>query len=164
MRNWILSVFAASLLSSLALILCPEGRVKGVTRMVCGLMCALAVASPLVQLDPDRLASGLAELRQQAQNITENGETEQKMLERTYIEEQCAAYISARAAEMGAPAGDVTVQARWDDGARLWYPWTAELTGPYRAALADRIEADLGIPAERQTGGGGDKADDEMAG
>lgn len=162
MKEWITAVFAASLLSSLALVLCPEGRVKRVTRMVCGLICALAVASPVTRLDPDDLAAGLAAYGQRARAITADGEEEEKLLERTYIEEQCAAYILAKAARLGAAADGVTVQARWDDKALVWVPWSAELPGRRSEALARAIEAELGIPPERQTWRGGDTADGGM--
>lgn len=150
MREWILSVFAASLLSAAALALCPPGRVRSVTRMTCGLVCALALASPLVKLDMDRLAAGLAAYGQQAEKITENAEDEQKMLERTYIEEKAAAYISDKAAELGLERAAFAVLARWDDSAHVWYPW--ELTAPaaYDARLSGIVEAELGIPAARQ--------------
>ena len=151
MRAWITGVFAASLLASLAMALTPEGRVRTVTRMVCGLVCALAIASPLLELDVGSLAVGIAEYRRQAQTIGETAEEEGKMLERTYIEEQCAAYICAKAEEIGAAADGASVLARWDDGALAWYPWQAEIDGPYSRALSRCIEGELGIPAERQT-------------
>lgn len=151
MRDWITGVFAASLLASLALALTPEGRVRTVTGMTCGLVCALALASPLLRLDVGSLAVGIAEYRQQAQKIGETAEEEGKMLERTYIEEQCAAYICAKAEELGAVVDAVSVLARWDDEALAWYPWQAQIDGPYSRALSRSIEGELGIPAERQS-------------
>lgn len=150
MRQWILGILSASVLSAAAMALCPPGRVRTVTRMVCGLVCALAVASPLLRLDPESLAVGMAEYRQQAQILTEDAEEEGKLQERTYIEEQCAAYICAKAAEIGSPLADASVTARWDDEALVWYPWAAALKGDANAALTALIEGDLGIPAERQ--------------
>lgn len=145
-----MGVFAASLLSAAAMALCPPGRVRSVTRMTCGLVCALALASPLVRLDMDRLAAGLAVYGQQAEKITENAEDEQKMLERTYIEEKAAAYISGKAAELGLYGADFAVLARWDDSAGVWYPWELAAAGAYDARLAGIVEAELGIPASRQ--------------
>lgn len=159
MKAWATSVFAASLLSSLALALCPEGRVKNVTRMVCGLVCALAVASPLVELDLESLAAGMAAYERQAQIAAGRGEDEQKMLERTYIEEQCAAYILAKASEIGTEVESVYVLARWDEDVLVWYPWEAEITGAYSGRLSGAIEADLGIPASRQEWRGGEEVD-----
>ena len=73
------------------------------------------------------------------------------MLERTYIEEQCAAYILAKAGQVGAEVESVSVRAQWDDGALVWYPREAVMTGRYSEALARAVEAELGIPPERQS-------------
>lgn len=150
MRDWVLGIFAASLLGALALALCPPGRVRTITKMVCGVVCALAVASPLLELDTASLARGMAEYRRQAEILAAGGEEEGKMLERTYIEEECAAYICAKAAEKGAEIDSASVLARWDDGDLVWYPWSVTVDGGYSAALAAVIEGDLGVPPERQ--------------
>ncbi len=150
MRDWILGIFAASLLSAVALALCPGGRVHTVTRMVCGIVCALAVASPLLRLDVESLAVGMAAYRAAAESITEKEEETGRMMERTYIQDQCAAYICAKAAELGAEVDAAEVLARWDDEALVWYPWSASIRGVYSQTLARAVESDLGIPRSRQ--------------
>ena len=150
MRDWILGVFSASLLSAVALALCPPGRVRTVTRMVCGVVCALAVAAPLLTVDVAEIAAGVARYRQQAEIIMADGEEERKMLERTYIEEECAAYICGKAADTGAEIAGASVQARWDEAGLVWYPWSATVDGAYDPVLSGIIEGDLGVPGERQ--------------
>lgn len=151
MMEWVRGVFAASLLSSIAMVLAPAGRVKAVTRMVCGIVCALAIASPLLTLDMDAVSVGLEEYREQARILQENGEEEGKLMERTYIEEQCAAYILGKAEESAAAVDSVSVEACWDDEALLWYPWSVQVEGVYNAGLSRAIEGELGVPAERQS-------------
>ena len=150
MRDWIHGIFAASLLCAVAMALCPPGRVRRVTRLVCGLACALAIAQPIMALDPAALSVGLAEYRRQAQILRESGEEEEKMLERTYIEDQCSAYILDKAEEIGVSLAGASVEARWDDEALLWYPWSVTLDGAYTAPLSRAIEGELGIPLSRQ--------------
>lgn len=150
MRDWIVHITAASLLAAMAMAMTPKGRVRQVTRLVCGLMCALAVAGPLTQLDAGALASGLARYEQRAGQIVSQAQEEEKMLERTYIEQQCQAYILGKADESGIVPGEVSVTARWDGDAGVWYPWSVTLGAPYDSALATSIEAELGIPADRQ--------------
>ena len=150
MREWILGVFSASLLSAVALALCPAGRVRTVARLVCGIVCALAVAAPLLEVDTAEIAAGMARYRQQAERITLDGEEERKMLERTYIEEECSAYICGKAADMGAELDGAAVQARWDEDGHVWYPWSAAMDGSFDSALSRIVEMDLGIPGERQ--------------
>jgi hypothetical protein len=118
--------------------------------MVCGLVCALVMLSPVLELDLDKLAVSMAVYEQQAQTILETEEEETKRLERTYIEEQCQAYILAKAAQQGTAVTAVTVQAQWDDEALVWYPWSVTVTGSYDETLSRCMEAELGIPAQRQ--------------
>lgn len=153
MKQWLISVAAASILSAAAIALCPKGRVRQVTRLVCGIVCALALASPVLELDLAGLSASMAAYGQAAQKITENAEEEQKMLERTYIEERCAAYISDKAATLGVPLASVSVLARWDEEAHVWYPYEAAIGCGEDKALSDAIEAALGIPPERQVYG-----------
>ncbi len=150
MRQWIIGIAAASLLSSMAMAATPPGRVRQVTRLACGLMCALAVASPVLKLDMTSLALGLAAYEMQAGEIRVQAEEETKMLNRTYIEEQLEAYILGKAAEKGAAVDGVDLSARWDSEELLWYPWQVTVDGAYDAGLSSVIEAELGIPRERQ--------------
>ena len=56
-----------------------------------------------------------------------------------------------RAAALGADLSSVDVTARWSDEG-FWYPWSCTLTAAeYSAALSESVEANLGIPAERQS-------------
>ena len=150
MKQWVLSITAASLLAAVAMALTPPGRVKQVLRLACGLMCALAVAGPVVRLDFGTLASSIAQYEQQAEVITEQAEEEAKMLDRTYIEDKCEAYILGKAAEAGLDVKSVSLSARWDEEDLLWYPWSVAVDAPYSGRLAGVIEAELGIPAGRQ--------------
>ena len=74
MRQWMMSVTAASLISAIAMALTPAGRVRQVTKLACGLLCALAVASPVLKLDIGALAASMAAYEQRAQQITQQAE------------------------------------------------------------------------------------------
>ena len=50
---------------------------------------------------------------------------------------------------LGAPLQGAAVALRWSTEG-VWLPASAELTGPYHAALARAIEAELGIPRSAQ--------------
>ena len=151
MRNWLCGIAAASILSSIALMLCPAGRVKSITRLVCGIVCALALISPLTKPDIAGLSAAMASYGREAQIITQNAEEERKMMERTYIEEKCAAYISDKAEELGLAPAYVTVTARWDEEGLVWYPAAAEIGCRYSAELENAVEASLGIAPERMS-------------
>ena len=57
-----------------------------------------------------------------------------------------------KATQLGLDGLWAEVTARWSDEG-FWYPWEARLGGPEsgRAELERLIEAELGIPAERQS-------------
>ncbi len=148
MRQWIAAIAAASVLSAMAMALTPKGRVRQVTGLACALVCALAVASPVTELDLGELAAGIAGYEQRARAVVSDAEEEAKMLDRTYIEERCQAYILGKA---GPDTAAVTVTARWDEEQLVWYPWSAQVDGAYDAALAAVMEGELGIPPSRQS-------------
>lgn len=151
MRKWLLGIVYAAVISSAAMTVVPAGRVKHVTRLCCGILCALAMAGPVLELDMEKLSVSIAAYEQAARSVVENAQEEAKTMERTYIEEKCAAYILGKATEAGAAVSGAAVTARWDAGAGVWYPWAASVNGAYDASLAGVMEADLGIPARRQT-------------
>ncbi len=150
MKSWIMGIVAASVLRAVAMALTPPGRVRSVTGLVSTIVCTLALVSPVLEIDLDDLAVGFAEYEQMAESVVEQSEEETKMLNRTYIEEKYEAYILDKAAATGATVQEVSVTARWDEEALVWYPWQAVLSGVYDEALSQTIEAELGIPAERQ--------------
>ncbi|MCD7845446.1 MAG: hypothetical protein LUG57_06285 [Oscillospiraceae bacterium] len=150
MKGWITGIVAASVLRAIAMALTPPGRVRSVTGLVCTIVCTLALVSPLLEIDLADLAVGLAEYEQMAEEVVAQSEEESKMLNRAYIEGEYEAYILDKAAETGVAVEEVSVTARWDEEALVWYPWQAVLAGAYDGALSQAIEAELGIPAERQ--------------
>ena len=139
MKQWVVGITAASLLAAIAMALTPPGRVRQVTRLVCGLMCALAVAGPVVKLDFRSIAAGIAVYEQRAEAITARAEQEAKMLDRTYIEDRYGAYILAKAVEAGVAVQSASVTARWDETDLVWYPWTASVDAPFDSGLAAAI-------------------------
>ncbi len=151
MSGWIRSIAAAAVLSALAVTATPKGRVREVVRFMCGLLCALTVAAPVARLDVGDLAAGMARYADAAGGTAAQAEEEAKMLNRTYIEERYGAYILGKAAELGADVASAAVTARWDEESLLWYPWRADLDAAYDGGLSAVIEAELGIPRERQS-------------
>ncbi|MCD8116710.1 MAG: hypothetical protein LUE21_06300 [Oscillospiraceae bacterium] len=150
MKEWIMGIVAASVLRAIAMALTPPGRVRSVTGLVSTIVCALALVSPVMEIDLDDLAVGIAEYEQMAEEVVEQAEEETKMLNRTYIEEEYEAYILDKAAETGVAVQEISVTARWDEDALVWYPWQVVLGAAYDRTLSQTIEAELGIPAERQ--------------
>ena len=149
LRTWILGLAGAALLCAVCTGLTPQGSVKTVQRAVCGVVMSLALVSPLLGLDFDAYSLHLASYRKQAGEIAARAEEISDSLSRTYIQEQCRAYILDKARLSGAYVTSASVELRWS-GEGVWYPAAAEIEGTYDRSLAEKIEEELGIGQENQ--------------
>ena len=152
-HDWICSLTAASAVAAIAKQLTPDGSVKKVTEVLCGVMLAAVLAYPLAWADLTVLAESLAEYRRTAAELTLDASAAEKQLLREYIEEQCAAYILREAHNLGLEELRVTVRTKWRD--ENWVPYEARVEGTLsavnRSVLSAYMEAELGIPRERQS-------------
>lgn len=151
-RSWLLAVIAVSLLCAAAEALMPQGAVKRVGKLVCGLVLLAAILSPLTGLDlsgsqrwlEDYLAA--LDLREAELEETVNGQM------KGIIEQEYAAYIVDKAAQLGLTCG-LRVECRISEEG-LCLPVRAEVSGGLteeeRLRLVQIIESDLGIPESEQ--------------
>lgn len=150
LRSWLLALVAASLICALADALIPKGAVKRVGRLVCGLVLASAILSPLAGLDVESgqswLERHLASVEFQRAELEEEVNGQMKVI----IEQEYAAYIVDKAAQLGA-ACSARTECRRDGG--LYLPQRVEVTGavppPLQAELVQIIVRDLGVPEEQ---------------
>ena len=146
--KWILGLVGAALVTCICLMVTPEGRVKKVVSLVCGLVLIIALIKPVVGFDYTTFSKNYEDLRVNAENFTEPlGDVNEK-LEGTIIEQQCAAYIVDKGTALGIKDLGARVTAkRSDDG--YWYPASAKITGRAdvitREKLCGYIESELGI-------------------
>ena len=152
LTDWVRAVTGAALLSALALALAPAGQVKKVVRLAAGAACVLALLSPLGEPDTEDLARDLAGYREAQQQLVADAKETAAGLERTVIEEACAAYIWDKAGQLGLSLTSAEVRVRWcDEG--YWYPSAAEICAPpgqETDGLRLAIAGELGIPEEQQ--------------
>lgn len=152
-RVWLLSVLSVSFLCALADALMPKGPVKGVGKLVCGLILAVTVVSPVVSLDVE---SGVQWLEGWEVGLEQREEELKKQVDeemKTIIEQEYEAYIVDKAAQLDLVC---TVRVTTETGKEgVPIPVSAEIRGPYTAQQREeltRIIADeLGIPEERQS-------------
>ena len=150
LRGWLLALVAASLICALADALMPKGAVKRVGRLVCGLALLSAVLSPLAGLDVESgqswLERHLASVEFQRAELEEEVNGQMKVI----IEQEYAAYIVDKAAQLGA-ACSARTECRRDGG--LYLPQRVEVTGavppPLQSELVQIIVRDLGVPEEQ---------------
>ena len=151
LREWIMGLCAASVITACAQSIVPGGAVKKVLRLICGIVLTMVLISPLTGPNQADYAFSLASYRDRVAALTEELSETEKRLDRMYIEERCAAYILDEAHALGLE-GRVEVSAKWRDD--CWVPWELwlSMTGPeeQRLRLTAQITAELGIAAERQ--------------
>lgn len=150
LRSWLLALVAVSLMCALADALMPKGAVKQVGRLVCGLALISAVLTPLASLDVEAgqrwLERHLTSAEFQRAQLEEEVNRQMKVI----IEQEYAAYIVDKAAQLGAVCTART-ECRQDGG--LYLPFRVEIRGavpPHlRAELVQTIVRDLGVPEEQ---------------
>lgn len=149
LREWLLAVLAASFLVAAAQAVMPEGPVKGVGRMVCGLLLFLAVARPVLGIQYNTISALLRDaVSQVQQEQAELEETGEQMTE-SIIVQQTAAYIEDKRSELGL---DFQAEVTWDWSDTVPVPVevtvTGELTEAQREQLTQALTEDLGLEAD----------------
>ena len=148
--NWVLGLAGTAMLCAAATTLTPQGRVKRVVELLCGIAMAAALLSPLLPQEFPDYALHLAQYRAAAHELTAGAEEISRDLDRSYIEAQLEAYILDEAQRCGAALDGVKVALRWSTEG-VWVPVAAALDGRYDPALERLLEAELGIPRGAQT-------------
>ena len=151
-RAWLLSLIAVSLLCASAGALMPKGAVRQVGRLVCGLVMLAAILSPVARLDAAEgrrwLAGYFASVEQRRAGLEETVNNQMKHI----IEGEYAAYIVAKAAELGLTCTAQVECQRSAEG--LYLPVRTEVTGmlteDIRIQLVRTIAEDLGVPERAQ--------------
>ena len=151
LRGYLLAVVAAAMLTALVLALVPDGPVRRVCRLACGLVLILVTLSPLGTLDVTALSRALSRLSIEADAAQSGVEVRSRAIIAELIKQKTEAYILDKAAGLGLNlTADVTV----DDTGAYPYPAAVAVTGSVdaasRRALSADIEQNLAIPEEKQ--------------
>lgn len=150
LKGWLLSVLAASLLTAIAQAVMPEGAVKAVGRLVCGLILFLAAVRPVLGVGYSELAGAIEHYADLAsQTESELTETKNSLTE-SIIARETAAYIVDKTEALGL---DCSVTVEWSRSDDLPIPERATVTGDLtageRETLADILTQELGLEREQ---------------
>lgn len=150
-REYLLSLVAAALLTTLVRSCLPEGGVKRVAAAVCGLLLMLCALSPLLRLQPEDIAQAISRIQMESETMRTGVEVKNRELVSQIIMQNTQTYILDKADSMGL---SIQVSVEMDDSGAYPYPCRATLRGicteAQRLRLSQWIEENLGIPAERQ--------------
>ena len=151
LRSWVIGIAGAAMVTAVAMTVTPEGKVKKIVALICGLMTVVALIKPLTGFDYTSFSKYLTQYRNDAEAFGAEVDSENENLRRRIIEDKCQAYILDKGKSLGITDLAVTVTAQWsEDG--YWYPSGASLMTnadrETRDKLSQSIEAELGISPE----------------
>lgn len=149
LREYLISVVAVCLLAALAMAVVQQGKMRGIVRLISGLLVVLTVLQPLPSLDWTVLTEGLLSIG--------GSEFDSNAVQREYqarlrenIKRDTRHYIEKKAEELGA---FVRAEVELSDG-DYPIPVAVRLIGLVNhrqlTELTIFISEGLGIPAERQ--------------
>lgn len=151
-QNWIRGLIAASAFAAVCRQLTPDGPVKKVTALACGVMLLATMFSPLLHADRAVFSYALSDYRQTVDGLTEEMDAREKHLLRAYIEDQTSAYILDEAQKMGLDIEMIELHTKWGD--ESWIPYEvylhADASEEQKRRLMFLLDTELGIPPERQ--------------
>lgn len=151
LRQWLTGVTCAAIIVALADSLMARGTVRKIGRLAGGLLLLAAVVKPVLEVDLTALSA--SSIRMEVESVPAAEEAGLDLM-KSIIGEETGAYILDKAAELGVPCQEVRVTCAVEENG-VPYPESVVLVGPMsreeQELLSRRIEADLAIPAERQT-------------
>ena len=153
LRAWLTGITAAAILCALANSLMPEGAVRRVGKLACGLVMLAAVLRPLVEVEALSPGDLLEDYQAQSAVQTQALEEERNTALKSIIEQEFAAYIVDKAAQMGAACTAQITCRLGEDG--VFLPQSAAVQGSFtpqqQEDLARILEEELAIPRARQS-------------
>ena len=148
LRQWLLGVIACAMLVSVVQQLCPEGSVRKLARFTGGLLLLCAMLRPLTTVELPGVDWDAGGYREAVARLELELGAAQKNAMADGIAAELEAYIEDKAESLGA---NVQAQVTMGTGSGAPLPERVTLRGAYSAALAEAIEAELGVTKERQT-------------
>lgn len=148
LRTWLTAVAAVVLLLSVVQLLIPEGPLRETAALIGGLILLTVLLRPVLEIDFSDARTAIPSFRayvEQRQAELESAQTETLA---ELIESETAAYISDKAEELRLTL-QIRVMAKVDPSG-VPIPTRVEISGGRSDELSRWIEAELGIPKERQ--------------
>ena len=154
LKNWIISVTAASIIAAAAVAVTPKGSVRKMVRFAGGLVLFIAMAAPLKEIDSRDIAFFSMQYRADYEGYEEKLIRANDTMIKSIIEDKTRTYILQKANELGIDCDAEIRTTKRDDG----YPYpdsvTVSVNGNASPALQKElsraIAAELGIPYDKQ--------------
>lgn len=152
MEQWLMGVACASLVLVVSGALVKGSSGQRVCKLAGSLLLLLVTVGPILRIDEEDWENMLRLDTQVMEEAEQGLEEQNNFLYESIIEEETEAYILDKADSLGMTC-QVEVVVQWED--EIPQPWSACVTGTWnqaqQEALAGVLEAELGIPCQRQS-------------
>lgn len=150
-REYLIGVTAAALLCAITAKLQTKGMAASVIRLLCGVVMALAVVAPWMDIRLDTLTDFATDIQANAESIAAEGKNDASQAIRDIISQQTRTYIMDKAESLGLSV-TVDVTLSQDDTPVAQSVTITGSVSPYSKKLLSTYIADtFGIAAEAQT-------------
>ena len=152
-RDWLMGIIALSILCAAADSLMPEGAVGKVGKLVCTMALLLGMLRPVGALKEMDLAQYLRDYSDMVEQTSIELERKTAETQKTVIEEQCAAYIADKAAQLGVVCRVEVECEPTPEG--IWLPARVALTGRFsdveQSRMTQFLQRQFGVEVEGQS-------------
>lgn len=148
LKDYVIALTAAALICGILLSLVPDGSLRKLLQLVCGVFLTVTALTPLTRLTWPDISGFLAPYNSQGESIAAMGQSMGQKERLGRIRDALEAYILDKAAALNCP---VTLELSLDDtGVPLCVRLEGEYTLFQKQQLMTIITNDLGIPGEDQ--------------
>ena len=152
-KEWIMRVIVLSILCAAADSLMPEGAVRRVGKLVCTMALLCGILRPVSTLKGVDFTQYLREYSAMVEETRLELEQKTAVIQKTVIEEQCAAYIADKAAQLGVVCRVEVECEPTREG--IWLPARVTLTGRFsdveQSRMTQFLQRQFGVEVEGQS-------------
>ena len=152
-RDWLMGIIALPILCAAADSLMPEGAVGKVGKLVCTMALLLGMLRPVGALKEMDLAQYLRDYSDMVEQTSLELERKTAVTQKTVIEEQCAAYIADKAAQLGVVCRVEVECEPTPEG--IWLPARVALSGRFsdveQSRMTQFLQRQFGVGVEGQS-------------
>lgn len=153
MAGYVKHLISLSFIGGAALFFCPDGRIKGLLKILCTVTLAAAILTPLKGMDYDFLSAVEARFSSAEAEVLYSAEASTKNLKELLFLRNCEEYTKEKGKQLGLQILQVSFSLTESDNDELLpYAVSIRASGEDEAAekLCKLLRDELGIPVERQ--------------
>lgn len=150
-REYLLTLIAAALLTEIVVILLPKGKMQYAGRLLGTLILITTALTPVLRIDSNQIIGYFTDFRPQMNDIQTNAAEQNYEIMSELIKDSCETYILEKANQIGVDAAvQITIRKEGE------YPYpdavtiSASITEQDKMYLEQIIVCDLGIPQDKQ--------------